>query len=102
VVVALDLEGNRRPLAEVDDTGVLSRALEDARRVRREPAQEPRRVLVGAVLRPEQREDRQLEVVRLAPQQVADAVELSVGETECSMERLFRDPRQIPESSPRT
>jgi hypothetical protein len=47
-------------------------------------------VLVSAVLRPEQREDRQLEVVRVAAQQRDDAVELPVREAELAMERLFR------------
>jgi len=56
-------------------------------------------VLVRAVLRPEQREDGELEVVRLAAEQVADSVELPVGEAEGSVERLFRDLRQSPESS---
>jgi hypothetical protein len=46
------------------------------------------------VLRPQQREDRELEVVRLALEQLADAVELPVGETERAVERLFRDLRQ--------
>jgi hypothetical protein len=48
-------------------------------------------VLVAAVLRPEQREDGELEVVRLALQQLPDAVELPVREAELAMERLFRD-----------
>jgi hypothetical protein len=46
------------------------------------------------VLRPEQREDRKLEVVRLTREQLADSVELAVGETERPVERLFEDPRQ--------
>ena len=37
--------------------------------------QEQRRVLVAAVLRPEQREDRELEVVRLAAEQVVDPLD---------------------------
>jgi hypothetical protein len=41
------------------------------------------------VLRPEQREDRELEVVRVAVQQLPDTVELPVGETERPVERLF-------------
>ena len=57
-------------------------------------------MLVRAVLRPEQREDGELEVVRLAAEQVADKVELSVGETEGAVERLFRYRRQVPQSSP--
>jgi hypothetical protein len=51
-------------------------------------------MLVAAVLRPEQREDRQLEVVRLPFEQLADSAVLTVGETEGPVERLFEDPRQ--------
>jgi hypothetical protein len=51
------------------------------------------------VLRPEQREDRQLEVVRLAPEQLVDAAELGVGEPERPVQRLFRDLRQMFECS---
>jgi hypothetical protein len=51
-------------------------------------------VLVAAVLRPEQREDGELEVVRRALEQLADTVELPVCETERAVERLFRDLRQ--------
>jgi hypothetical protein len=43
-------------------------------------------VLVPAVLRPEEREDGELEVVRLAPQQVEDALQLPVGQPEGPME----------------
>jgi hypothetical protein len=56
-------------------------------------------VLVGAVLRPEEREDGELEMVRLAAEQLADSVELPIGEAEGAMERLFCDPRQESESS---
>jgi hypothetical protein len=52
-------------------------------------------MLVAAVLRPEQREDRELEVVRLPLEQFADTRELTVGETEGPVERLFEDPRQV-------
>ena len=51
-------------------------------------------MLVAAVLGPEEREDRELEVVRLAFQQRADALVLPVREAECTMERLFRDAAQ--------
>jgi hypothetical protein len=51
-------------------------------------------MLVGAVLRPEEREDRQLEVVRLALEQLADTVELPVRKAEGSVKRLLCDPRQ--------
>jgi hypothetical protein len=48
-------------------------------------------VLVAAVLRPEQREDGELEVVRVAAEQLPDTVELPVGETERPVQRLFGD-----------
>ena len=51
-------------------------------------------MLVAAVLRPEQREDGQFEMVRLPPEQYADSVELAVGQTEGPVERLIEDPRQ--------
>jgi hypothetical protein len=45
------------------------------------------------MLRPEQGEDGELEVVRVAPEQVSDTVELPVGQTERPVE-LFRSLRQ--------
>jgi hypothetical protein len=51
-------------------------------------------VLVAAVLRPEEREHCQLEVVRLAREQRDDTVELPVGEAEGAVQRLFRDRAQ--------
>jgi hypothetical protein len=56
-------------------------------------------VLVAAVLRPEQREDGELEVVRLAAEPLVDSVQLTVGQPEGAVERLFRDGRQGSESS---
>jgi hypothetical protein len=44
-------------------------------------------VLVAAVLRPEEREDRQLEVVRLATEQLDDARQLPVGQAEGAVDR---------------
>jgi hypothetical protein len=99
MVVRLDLEGDRLALAEVDHAGVLARPLQHALAGARQALQQARRVLVAAVLRPEQREDRQLEVVGVAPEQLADSRVLEVGEAECLVERLIRDPRQVPESS---
>ena len=86
----LDLERDRLAVAEVDHAGVLARPLEHALALARETLEQERRVLVPAVLRPEQREDGELEVVRVAPQELADTVELPVGETERPVER-FRD-----------
>jgi hypothetical protein len=50
-------------------------------------------VLVAAVLRPEEREHGELEVVRRPFEQCADALELSVGQTEPRVE-WFRDRAQ--------
>jgi hypothetical protein len=102
VIVALDLERDRFAASEVDDPRVLARALEDVRRLGREALQKERRVLVAAVLGPEEREDGELEVVRLAFEQLLDAVEFPVGQAEGAVERLFGNPRQRVESSPRT
>jgi hypothetical protein len=49
------------------------------------------------MLRPEQREDGQLEVVGVAVDQLADAGELGVGEAERFVQRCG-DPRQSDES----
>jgi hypothetical protein len=51
-------------------------------------------VLVAAVLGPEQREDRELEVVRVAPQQALDPGTLTIREAELAVEWLFRDGAQ--------
>ena len=56
-------------------------------------------MLVAAVLGPQQREDRELEAIRLPAEQVADSVELAVREPEGAMKRLFRYRRQMTESS---
>ncbi len=69
VVVALDLERDREAVAEVEDARVLSWPLEHAFPVARQPLQEQCRMLVAAVLRPEKREDRELEVVGVACEQ---------------------------------
>jgi hypothetical protein len=95
--VRLDLEGHRDAFAEVEDAGVLSRPLEDTLALRGQPLQKRRRVLVAAVLGPEEREDGELEMVRLSLQQRLDTVRLPVGETESAVKRLFRDLRQAPQ-----
>ena len=94
VIVRLDLERDGEPAADVDHACVLARALQHALAGRRQPAQERRGMLVAAVLGPQEREDRELEVVRLALQQLPDTVELPVGETKCTMEWLLRDRAQ--------
>jgi hypothetical protein len=95
VVVRLDLERDRSPVAEVEDSGVLARPLQHALAGRRQPLQQQCGVLVAAVLRPEQREDAKLEVVRVAAEQVPDTVRFPVRETEGSVQRLGSDLRQV-------
>ena len=82
------LNATATPVADVDHAGVLAGALQHALAVRGQPAQQRRRVLVAAVLGPEHREDRQLEVVRRPLEQLPDPLELPVGETERAVERL--------------
>jgi hypothetical protein len=94
VVVALHLERDSFALAEIDDACVLAGSLQDALAGRRQPAQQQRRVLVAAMLRPEQRKDGELEAVRLAPEQPADTLQLPIGQPEGAVQRLFRDCRQ--------
>src|SRR5436309_2354516 len=95
MVVRLDLEGDRCALPEVEHAGVLARALEYPVAERGQPLQERRRVLVAAVLRPQEREDGQLEMVRLAAEELPDPRGLAVGEPEGAVKRLFRDLRQV-------
>jgi hypothetical protein len=70
--VGVELERNSLPVAEVEHARVLAWTLKDTLADRRQPAQERRRVLVPAVLGPEQREHGQLEAVRVALEQSAD------------------------------
>src|SRR4029079_8406150 len=86
-------------LAEVDHARVLARPLQHALAFARQALQEARRALGAAVLRPEQRGDRQLEAVRVTVEQLADSRVLEVGEAERLVQRLIGDPRQDAESS---
>ena len=92
--MALDLEGDGETVAEVEHSGVLARPLQHPRTAAREPPEQQRGVLVAAVLRPEKREDGELEVVRLPLQQLLDTGVLPVREAELAVERLFRDGAQ--------
>jgi hypothetical protein len=52
------------------------------------------------VLRPEQREDGELEMVRVAAQELPDSIRFPVGQTEHTVQRLgVRDLRQVIQSS---
>jgi hypothetical protein len=100
MVVRLHLERDGFASAEVEDARVFAGTLEHAVPVGGQSLQEGGRVLVAAVLRPEQRKDGKLEVVRLALEQLLDALELFVGQPQRTVERLFRrDLRQEPEST---
>jgi hypothetical protein len=68
--------------------------LQDAPPARGKAPEQERGVLVAAVLGPQEREDCELEVVRLALEQLADSLELPVREAECAMEQLFRHAAQ--------
>ena len=92
------LKATANAVAEVEDAGVLARALQHALAARGQPAEQRGGVLVAAVLRPEEREDGELEVVRVAAEELPDSIRLPVGETEGPMERLFRDLRQAIQS----
>ena len=61
VVVALDADRDRETVADVDDTGALTRADEHPRRLGREPAEMHARRLVRAVLGPHHGVHRELE-----------------------------------------
>jgi hypothetical protein len=78
VVVRLDLERDRDALAEVEDARVLTGPLEDTLSFRGQALQQRRRVLVAAVLGPQKREDGELEMVRLAAEELPDPRGLAV------------------------
>ena len=82
VVVGLDLEGDREAAADVDGAGVLAGAHHEPRALGRERAQQRLGVLVGAVLGPQQREHRELDLDRLAPQARDDQLVLAGGQPE--------------------
>jgi hypothetical protein len=54
MVVALDLERDGETVADIDDAGVLAGPLEDPFAARGQPLQQRRRMLVAAVLRPQE------------------------------------------------
>jgi hypothetical protein len=81
VVVGLDLEGDGRPVAEVEDARVPTGPLQDALAGGREALEKQGRVLVAAVLRPQEGEDRELEVVGVAAEQLPDTLRFPVVQT---------------------
>ena len=81
VVVRLDLEDGRQPVADVDGARILAGTLQHARTFGRQLPQVHARALVAAVLRPHDGEDAELGQRRLAPQRADDAVVLVGLET---------------------
>ena len=94
VVVGLDLEGDREAAADVDGAGVLAGAHHEPRALRRERAQQRLGVLVGAVLGPQQREHRELDLDRLAVQARDDQLVLAGGQPEGERAREAGDGRR--------
>jgi hypothetical protein len=95
MVVRLDLERHGDALPEVEDARVLARPLQDAAARRREPLQQSRGMLVAAVLRPEQGENGELEVIRVATEELLDPFSFPIGQPESAMQRLFGDLIQV-------
>ncbi len=98
VVVRLDLEGDRPAVAYVDDARVLLAGLDehapepgpDMLLLGGKPLQQGPRVLVGAVLRPHDREDPQLGQGRIPAQRSSDP-RLLVGEQSVLIDERGRD-----------
>src|SRR5437879_3626573 len=86
MIVALHLEDHGPAVADVDGPRVLAGALEDTRALGGQPGEEDARVLVGAVLRPQRREQPELRVARLAAEALDDAVVFVGGEPELARE----------------
>src|SRR5439155_16067057 len=86
VVVRFDLERDGEPVTDRDDAGILARPRDDAFAGGRQRPQERLRALVRAVLAPHHAEHRELEVVRVPAEAVANRDELVVGQPERSME----------------
>ena len=76
VVVALHLEDDREPVADIDHAGILARALDHPGSLGRQRLQMDLRRLVGAVLVPHRRDDAELGDRRFAPDQVQEALVL--------------------------
>src|ERR1700761_6705827 len=74
VVVALHLEHHRLPVTDVDDAGVLARALDHPRRLGRQPPEMDARGLVRAMLVPHRGKDPKLGEARHPADQLENAL----------------------------
>src|SRR5439155_9232906 len=101
VVVRLDLERDPEPIADRHDPCVLARAGDDALARGRKGPQQRAAALVRAVLAPHDAEHRELELVRVAAESLADRLELVVRESERPMQRRRRRDGRPRGSTPR-
>src|SRR5207244_9066838 len=110
MVVALDLEDQGPPVADVNGARVLAGPLQHPRAGRREPSEENPRVLVRAVLGPEGREGSEFRVGRFPAEPPDDAI-VFFGCQALGQRQLERDlwlnprrqsptPRGVPRGSP--
>ena len=88
----LDANGSGNAIAHIDDTSIFARTDEYPRGFGRKSLEMNARRLVGAVLRPHHRKHRQLEVVRVAGQDLADVFVFRVGQSECTVNRVIHRP----------
>ena len=87
VVVGLDLERDREPVADRDHAGLLPHPGDDVAAGGRQRREQRPGALVRAVLAPHHAEHRELEVVRVAAELLADRLELDVLEPERAVQR---------------
>src|SRR5438067_3460349 len=71
MIVRFDFEGASPAIADIDDAGVLARALQHTARTRRQPPQVHARRFIGAVLAPHHAEN-----AKLSPAGVTSAQQL--------------------------
>ena len=94
MVVALNPDRHRDPIASVDDTGILAWSHQDRRAFGGEALQVDPRRLVRAVLRPHHPVEGELEGVGLPTEHGDDVLELSVGQPERLVEGLLGSRRR--------
>src|SRR5688572_5296162 len=88
VVMRFDLEGNGKPVSDVDDAGIFAGSLKHRRTFCRQPLQMDAGTLVAAVLAPHHTEDAEFRDGGFALQDADDALVFGVGET--VLRELFR------------
>ena len=103
VVVRLDLKGADQAVANVYSAGVLARPHNYRWPFGWQRHEQLLRMLIGAVLAPQQRVHRQLNLVRWAALLLADELVLSLGQAErdcvLQLRQLLRHARPLPRSA---